>query len=360
MDAIANAQEQEGTEAALGFTRTWRKISQIENSSDELGPLQENIAADISQLIGWTPLVEINRIPPKEGALARIIGKLEYFQPLGSLKDRIALTMIQDAEEKGLITPGVSTLIEPTSGNTAISLAFVGIRKGYKVVAVMPDYASVERRMILRAFGAEVYVTDFALGIAGVMSKAEELLAAIPNAHILNQLVNPMNPDAHFRTTGPEIWKDTAGKVDIFIAGSGTGGTVTGAGRYLKQKKSSVKVITVEPSESAVLSGGCKGAHKIQGIGPGFIPDVLDRSVIDEIITVSSEDALIYTRRLAMEEGLLLGISSGAAFVAALKVAKRPENANKMIVTLLPSGGERYMSTELFSSIKDECQNMTF
>ncbi|KAI5059629.1 hypothetical protein GOP47_0025948 [Adiantum capillus-veneris] len=323
-------------------------------------PQNENIASDVTQLIGWTPLVELKNIASKEGAVARIVGKLECQQPLGSVKDRIALPMIEDAEKHGLIKPGVSTLVEPTSGNTAIALACAAIHKKYKVAAVMPASSSIERRMILRALGADVYLTDPALGFPGVFAKTDEVLASIPNSYMLNQLANGNNPDAHFRTTGPEIWRDTAGKVDIFMAGSGTGGTFSGAGRFLKEQNPAIKVMVVEPAESAVLSGGCKGAHKIQGIGPGFIPDNADLSVADEIVMVTSEEAMTFALMLAKEEGVLVGPSSGAAVAAAVKVAKRSENAGKMIVTILPSGGERYMTTDLFAPIREECNGMTF
>ncbi|MCO5612038.1 hypothetical protein L7F22_066300 [Adiantum nelumboides] len=327
---------------------------------DDSTTYKENIASNITELIGWTPLVELKNIARKEGALARIVGKLEWHQPLGSVKDRIALPMIEDAERRGLIKPGLTTLIEPTSGNTAISLAFVGIHKGYKVVAVMPASYSLERRMLLRALGAEIYLTDPEVGFAGLYAKAEELVATIPNSHMLNQAINTMNPGAHFHSTGPEIWKDTAGKVDIFMAGAGTGGTFSGAGRFLKEQNPEIKVMIIEPAESPVLSGGCKGPHKIQGIGPGFIPATTDVSLADEIVTVSTEESMSYTHRLAKEEGLLAGISSGAAVAAALKVAKRPENAGKLIVIILPSGGERYMTSDLFAAIREECENMTF
>ncbi|KAH7424273.1 hypothetical protein KP509_11G000400 [Ceratopteris richardii] len=268
--------------------------------------------------------------------------------------------MIEDAEERGVIIPGVTTLVEPTSGNTAIALACVGIHKKYKVAAVMPASSSIERRMILRALGADVYLTDPALGFDGVFNKANELLASIPDSHMLGQMMNASNPRAHYHGTGPEIWKDTAGKVDIFISGSGTGGTFTGAGRFLKEQNPAIQIMVVEPAESPVLSGGCKGPHKIQGIGPGFIPETVDMSVADEVVTVTSDEAITYALRLAKEEGLLVGISSGAAFAAALKVGRRPENAGKLIVSLLPSGGERYLTTDLFASIREECSSMSF
>lgn len=324
------------------------------------GVLRENIASDVTQLIGWTPLVEMKRIAQAEGAVARIVGKLEFYQPLSSVKDRIALRMIEDAEEKGLITPGVTTLVEPTSGNTGIALACVAAQKGYKFTAVMPNTYSIERRMIMKCLGADISLTDSALGFSGAMQKVEELTKAISNVYVLDQTSNPANPDAHFQSTGPEIWQDTAGKVDIFVSGSGTGGTITGVGRYLKMKNPSIMVVCVEPSESPVISGGQKGSHKIEGISPGFIPDNLDMAVIDEIITVSSDKAMTYARKIAREEGLLVGISSGAAYAAALEVGQRLENKGKLIVTVLASAAERYLSTDMFSSLREECINMSF
>ncbi|KAI5063112.1 hypothetical protein GOP47_0021659 [Adiantum capillus-veneris] len=290
------------------------------------------------QLIGCTPLVELKNIASKEGALARIVGKLEWHQPLSSVKDGIALLMIEDAESLGLIKLGLTTLIEPTNGNTAISLAFVGIHKGYKVVPVMSASYSLEGRMILGALGAEIYLTNPAVGIAGLFAKAEELVATRPNSYMLNQAMNTMNPGGHFQSTGPEIWKDTVGKVDIFMAGVGDD----------------------KPAESPVLSGGCKGPHKIHGIGPGFIPATMDVSLADEIVTVSTEESMTYACQLAKEEGLLAGISSGTAVAAALKVSKRPENASKLIVTILPSGAERDMTSDLFAAIREECENIAF
>lgn len=335
-------------------------ISTTLEQGDDGAAAKENIATDVTQLIGWTPLVEMKRIAHAEGAAARIVGKLEYYQPFCSVKDRIALSMIEDAEEKGLITPGVTTLVELTSGNTGIALAGVAAKKGYKFIAVMPASYSLERRILLKCLGADIYLTDPALSFTALLKKIEELKETIPNMHTLNQFSNPSNPDAHFRGTGPEIWQDTAGKVDIFVSGSGTGGTISGVGRYLKLKNPSIKIICVEALESPAISSGQRGCHKIQGISPGFIPDNLDMSVIDEIITVSSEEAMHYARKIAREEGLLVGISSGAAFAAALKVGKRAENAGKLITTILPSAGERYFSTELFSSIREECSNMSF
>ncbi|EFJ07061.1 hypothetical protein SELMODRAFT_186442 [Selaginella moellendorffii] len=318
----------------------------------------ERILGSAAELIGWTPLVETKRISAKEGALARIVVKLEGYQPGCSVKDRMALSMIIDAENKGLLIPGVSTIVEPTSGNTGIALALVAAVRGYKVVAVMPSSYSIERRMILKAFGAQVILTDPALGFAFLFDKARELAKTLPNACMLDQAQNPCNPQAHFDSTGPEIWKDTAGKVDIFMSGCGTGGTLSGAGKYLKSRNPEIQVMAVEPAESPVLSGGVKGPHGIQGIGPGFIPDVTDTSIIDRVVTVTTEEALDWTRRLASEEGLLVGISSGAAFAGAIKIAKSPENAGKMIVVILPSAGERYLSTPLFAEIRDECEKM--
>ncbi|XP_066378954.1 cysteine synthase, chloroplastic/chromoplastic-like isoform X1 [Miscanthus floridulus] len=286
------------------------------SSIDGGGGEQEHIASDITQLIGWTPLIELKRITSKAGIDARIVGKIEAYQPLCSIKDRSALRMIEDAEERGLISPGVTTLVEPTS--------------------------------------------DPALGFPGMFDKVEQLRKQLPNVHVLNQVTNKANSEAHFRLTGPEIWKDTAGKVDIFVAGSGTGGTVSGVGKYLKMQNPGVKIICVEPAESPVISGGVPGKHKIQGVGPGFIPEVLDTSVIDETVTVTTEEAMVNARRLAKEEGLLVGISSGANLAACLKVASREENRGKMIVTVFPSGGERYMNSDLFADVREECIAMKF
>lgn len=321
---------------------------------------QEHIASDVTQLIGWTPLVELKRIAAKEGVGARIVGKVEAYQPLCSVKDRSALRMIEDAEERGLISPGTTTLVEPTSGNLGLGLVLVALRKGYRFVAVMPGQYSLDKQILLTYMGAELYVTDPSLGFPGITAKVEELKKELPNVHVLDQFSNRANPEAHVRWTGPEIWKDTAGKVDIFVAGSGSGGTVSGVGKYLKTQNPSVKVICVEPAESPVVSGGEPGSHKIQGIGPGFIPEVLDTSVIDEAVTVTTEEAMAGARRLAREEGLLVGISSGANLAACLKVAAREESKGKMIVTVFPSGGERYMTSDLFATAREECIAMTF
>jgi cysteine synthase A len=320
----------------------------------------EHIASNMSELIGWTPLVELKKITQKDGLDTRLVAKLEFYQPLSSVKDRSALRMIEDAEEKGLIEPGVTTLVEPTSGNLGIGIILVAIQKGYRFIAVVPAQYSLDKQILLRWLGAEVQLTDPMKGIDGLMERTEELKKQIPNVHVLDQFTNPANPDAHFRWTGPEIWEDTAGKIDIFVAGSGSGGTVTGVGKYLKTKNPNIKIVCVEPSESPVISGGEAGPHKIQGLGPGFIPTNLDTSVIDEVVTVSSEEAMANARRLAVEEGVLGGISSGAALAASLKLAAKEENKGKMIVMVIPSGGERYANSILFAEVKEECVKMTF
>ena len=300
-----------------------------------------------TELIGNTPLVEFNHIEKKEGLNAKILAKLEYFNPAGSVKDRIAKEMIEDAERKGTLKPG-ATIIEPTSGNTGIGLASIATAKGYKAIIVMPETMSVERRNIIKAYGAEIVLTEGAKGMKGAIAKAEELSKEIENSFVAGQFVNPANPEAHRKTTGPEIWNDTDGKVDIFVAGVGTGGTVTGVGEYLKQQNPDVKVVAVEPATSPVLSKGTAGAHKIQGIGAGFVPDTLNTKIYDEIITIDNDAAFEGGKEIASIEGILVGISSGAAFVAAKELAKRPENAGKTIVVLLPDSGDRYYSTPLF------------
>ena len=300
------------------------------------------------QLIGKTPLLELTHIEKKLGLNARILAKLEYFNPAGSVKDRIAKSMIDDAEEKGLLKPG-SVIIEPTSGNTGIGLASVAAARGYQLVIVMPETMSVERRQIMKAYGAELVLTDGSKGMRGAIEKADELAKEIPNSFIPGQFVNPANPKAHFEHTGPEIFEDTDGEVDIFVAGVGTGGTVTGVGQYLKSRKPEVRVVAVEPASSAVLSTGVAGPHKIQGIGAGFVPKVLDTKVYDEIITVSNEDAFATGKLIGKSEGVLVGISSGAAVHAAVELAGRQENAGKTIVVLLPDTGDRYLSTPLFA-----------
>lgn len=300
------------------------------------------------QLIGKTPLLELTHIENKYGLKARILVKLEYFNPAGSVKDRIAKAMIDDAEAKGLLKPD-SVIIEPTSGNTGIGLASVAAARGYRIIIVMPETMSVERRQLMKAYGAQLVLTDGAKGMKGAIAKADELAKEIPNSFIPGQFVNSANPKAHFETTGPEIFADTDGEVDIFVAGVGTGGTVTGVGQYLKSKKPEVKIIAVEPKSSAVLSTGVAGAHKIQGIGAGFVPEVLDTSIYDEIIPVENDDAFAVGREIGRSEGVLVGISSGAAVWAAIELARRPENEGKTIVALLPDTGDRYLSTPLFA-----------
>ena len=306
------------------------------------------IFTSADQLIGHTPLMELTNIEKKHGLKAKLLAKLEYFNPAGSVKDRIAKAMIDDAEAKGLLNPG-SVIIEPTSGNTGIGLASVAAARGYRIIIVMPETMSIERRQIMKAYGAELVLTEGAKGMKGAIAKAEELSKEIPNSFIPGQFVNPANPKAHFETTGPEIFDDTDGKVDIFVAGVGTGGTVTGVGQYLKSRNPSVKVVAVEPKSSAVLSTGVAGPHKIQGIGAGFVPDVLDTKVYDEIIPVTNEDAFAAGKEIGRSEGVLVGISSGAALWAGIDLAKRPENAGKTIVVLLPDTGDRYLSTPLFA-----------
>lgn len=306
------------------------------------------IYTSADQLIGKTPLLELTHIEKEQQLEARILAKLEYFNPAGSVKDRVALAMIQDAEQRGALKPN-SVIIEPTSGNTGIGLASVAAARGYRIIIVMPETMSVERRQIMKAYGAELVLTDGAQGMKGAIAKANELAAQIPDSFVPGQFVNPANPKAHFETTGPEIYADTDGEVDIFVAGVGTGGTITGVGEYLKSKKPEVKVVAVEPATSPVLSKGTAGAHKIQGIGAGFVPKVLDTGVYDEIIPVANEDAFAVGKQIGKAEGVLVGISSGAAAWAAIELAKRPENEGKTIVVLLPDTGDRYLSTPLFA-----------
>ena len=307
-----------------------------------------NIYTSADQLIGKTPLLELTHIEKKFGLKAKILAKLEYFNPAGSVKDRVARAMIDDAEAKGILKPG-SVIIEPTSGNTGIGLASVAAARGYRIIIVMPETMSVERRQIMKAYGAELVLTEGAKGMKGAIAKAQELAAQTPDSFIPGQFTNPANPSAHRATTGPEIWNDTDGTVDIFVAGVGTGGTLTGVGEYLKSQNPNVKVVAVEPAGSPVLSKGVAGAHKIQGIGAGFVPDTLNTKIYDEIITVENEDAFATGRELARKEGLLVGISSGAAVWAAAQLAKRPENQGKRIVVLLPDTGDRYLSTPMFA-----------
>ena len=306
------------------------------------------IYTSADQLIGKTPLLELTHIEKAHNLKAKILAKLEYFNPAGSVKDRIAKAMIDDAEQKGLLREG-SVIIEPTSGNTGIGLASVAAARGYRIIIVMPETMSVERRQLMKAYGAELVLTEGAKGMKGAIAKADELAKEIPNSFVPGQFVNPANPKAHFETTGPEIWADTDGKVDIFVAGVGTGGTITGTGKFLKSKNPNVKVVAVEPKTSAVLSTGVAGPHKIQGIGAGFVPEVLDTKVYDEIIAVDNDDAFKTGKEFGHREGVLVGISSGAAIWAAIELAKRPENAGKTIVVLLPDTGDRYLSTPLFA-----------
>ena len=307
-----------------------------------------NIYTSADQLIGKTPLLELTHIEKIHNLKTKLVAKLEYFNPAGSVKDRIAKAMIDDAEAKGLLKPG-SVIIEPTSGNTGIGLASVAAARGYRIIIVMPETMSVERRQLMKAYGAELVLTEGAKGMKGAIAKADELAKEIPNSFVAGQFVNPANPKAHYETTGPEIWADTDGKVDFFVAGVGTGGTITGTGKFLKEKNPAVKVVAVEPKTSAVLSTGIAGSHKIQGIGAGFVPDVLDTKIYDEIIPVDNDDAFAVGKEMGHREGVLVGISSGAALWAAIELAKRPENAGKTIVVLLPDTGDRYLSTPLFA-----------
>ncbi|MBS6248350.1 MAG: cysteine synthase A [Eggerthella sp.] len=306
------------------------------------------IYESVDQLVGHTPLLELKRIEEAHGTNARILGKLEYYNPAGSIKDRIAKAMIDDAEAAGILKPG-ATIIEPTSGNTGIGLASIAAARGYKLILTMPETMSIERRNLIKAYGAEIVLTDGAKGMTGAIEKANELAAEIPGSFIPGQFINPANPAIHKATTGPEIWEDTDGEVDILVAGVGTGGTITGIGQYLKEQKPEVKLVAVEPAGSPVLSGGSAGSHGIQGIGAGFVPEVLDTTLYDEVITVESDDAFAIGREIGREEGVLVGISSGAAVWAALELAKRPENEGKTIVAILPDTGERYLSTPMFA-----------